>query len=317
MMESLAVDKGWRLQPAWRWLFGIAFLAALGLWVQATLGWQRVLLPWAFMPLQTLFWAWLLVLLSHCARGARVYEQYRVGPRFAFLPLLRLTIIHTSINNLLPMRLGELAFPLLMKRYFNEGLARSGLTLLWIRLLDLHFLGCVFLLLFALRAGGWAWLAPLGWVSGLVPVHFARGRLAARLRGRPGRLPALLRLTLEQIPARFGQHVLCYVWTAVSWSAKVYAFTLILLHFIGLPSWQAVLGVIGGELSSVLPVHGIAGTGSYEAAVVLALLPFGASHDQALLGAVNLHLFLLASTSILGLLALLLPVRRAAKTLGS
>jgi hypothetical protein len=198
-----------------------------------------------------------------------------------------------------------------MKRYFNEGLMRSGFTLAWIRLLDLHFLGLIFLLMLALQAGAWAWLAPLGWLFSLLGLHLVRGYLLGGLRGRPGRLAVLLCLALEQAPADFGRQTRCYFWTAAAWSAKVYAFLLILLHFLDLPSWQAVVGVIGGELSSVLPVHGIAGAGSYEAAVVLALLPLQVNAGQALLGAVNLHLFLLVATTGLGLLALLLPVRRA------
>lgn len=300
---------GWQLQRARQWFFGIALVLVLGWWVQATLGWRQVLQPWAIVPPQTLLRAFLLVSLSHLLRAIRVYEQYSARSPFAFLPLLRLTVIHTAINNLLPMRLGELAFPLLMKCYFNEGLMRSGFTLAWIRLLDLHFLGLVFLLVLAMRAGAWAWLVPAGWLLSLPGLHLVRGCLLGWLRGRPGRPAALLRLALEQAPADFGRQARCYFWTAAAWSAKVYAFALILLHFLDLPSWQAVVGVIGGELSSVLPVHGIAGAGSYEAAVVLALLPLQVNADQALLGAVNLHLFLLVATTGLGLLALLLPAR--------
>jgi uncharacterized membrane protein YbhN (UPF0104 family) len=66
---------------------------------------------------------------------------------------------------------------------------------------------------------------------------------------------------------------------------------------------------MGAELSTVLPFHGIAGSGSYEAAVVAALLPLGVDATAALAGAVNLHLFLLGVTMILGLLAFMLPVR--------
>jgi uncharacterized membrane protein YbhN (UPF0104 family) len=60
----------------------------------------------------------------------------------------------------------------------------------------------------------------------------------------------------------------------------------------------------------VLPFHGIAGSGTYEVAVVGALLPFGVDATAAFAGAVNLHLFVLGMTLILGALALLLPVRR-------
>jgi uncharacterized membrane protein YbhN (UPF0104 family) len=67
---------------------------------------------------------------------------------------------------------------------------------------------------------------------------------------------------------------------------------------------------MGAELSSVLPFHGIAGSGSYELAVVAALLPAGIDASRALAGAVNLHLFLLGVTLILGALAFFLPAGR-------
>ncbi len=66
---------------------------------------------------------------------------------------------------------------------------------------------------------------------------------------------------------------------------------------------------MGAELSSVLPFHGIAGSGSYELAAVAALVPLGVDPKLALAGAVNLHLFLLGTTLILGGLAFLLPKR--------
>jgi uncharacterized membrane protein YbhN (UPF0104 family) len=73
--------------------------------------------------------------------------------------------------------------------------------------------------------------------------------------------------------------------------------------------WRLLIGVLGAELSSILPFHGIAGGGTYELAAVAALVPFGVSPEAALVGAVNLHLFLLGVTLLLGLLALLLPVQ--------
>jgi uncharacterized membrane protein YbhN (UPF0104 family) len=69
-------------------------------------------------------------------------------------------------------------------------------------------------------------------------------------------------------------------------------------------------GVMGAELSSILPIHGIAGSGSYEFAAVAALVPLGVNAKLALAGAVNLHLFLLGATVLLGALAFLLPKPR-------
>jgi uncharacterized membrane protein YbhN (UPF0104 family) len=101
-----------------------------------------------------------------------------------------------------------------------------------------------------------------------------------------------------------------YLWTALTWITKFLSLAAVLRHFLPIDLWQVMLGVMGAELSSVLPFHGIAGSGSYELAAVAALVPFGVEAAAALAGAVNLHLFLLGVTLVLGLLALLLPVRR-------
>ncbi|VAW96580.1 hypothetical protein MNBD_GAMMA20-1008, partial [hydrothermal vent metagenome] len=53
-----------------------------------------------------------------------------------------------------------------------------------------------------------------------------------------------------------------------------------------------------------------AGAGTFEAGVVAALLPFGIDAKTALQAAVNLHLFILGSTLLAGLLSLALPARR-------
>jgi hypothetical protein len=99
-----------------------------------------------------------------------------------------------------------------------------------------------------------------------------------------------------------------YLWTALCWGTKLLAFALVLGHFIDAALWQRLAGVLGAELSSVLPLHGVAGAGSYELTGMAAMVPLGVGVEAALAGAVNLHLFVLGSTLALGGLALLLPV---------
>ncbi|HHM05194.1 MAG TPA: UPF0104 family protein, partial [Gammaproteobacteria bacterium] len=95
-------------------------------------------------------------------------------------------------------------------------------------------------------------------------------------------------------------------WTYVNWLVKLAAFAWVLTLFAPVPAAPALLGVIAGDLTSVLPVHGVAGAGTYEAGVVAALLPLGLDAGAALRGAVNLHLFILASTVLGGAASLLI-----------
>ena len=253
-------------------------------------------------------WLFFLATLSYLVRAVRLYEWFR--PRFSglFLPLLRLTILHNAANNLLPMRTGELVFPWLMKRYFGYGFLDAAAALLWIRILDMHFLGLIAFLILYLRDPSWIWwAAALLWLAGLsILALIGRMGLSPRLDG-PGRLRKIVRQVAGAAPRNPLLIARVYVWTAATWGLKFVAFASVLQHFVPTAFWRVLTGVMGAELSSILPIHGIAGSGSYEFAAVAALVPLGIEPKLALSGAVNLHLFLLGTTLILGAMGFLLP----------
>ncbi|HAO34283.1 MAG TPA: hypothetical protein DCQ84_15245, partial [Candidatus Competibacteraceae bacterium] len=90
---------------------------------------------------------------------------------------------------------------------------------------------------------------------------------------------------LPQTSAAFWR---AWFWTQLNWLVKLAVFAWILRLFAPMPGAAAVMGALGGDLTSVLPVHGIAGAGTYEAGVVAALIPFGIEAKVALAAAVNL-----------------------------
>ncbi len=299
--------RGLRLGGPRDWLLGGLLLIALVLAVALTVGWGPLLAPWRELGLTELLGLLALSALSYGFRAVRVFDYFR--PAFAgrFPTVLRLSILHNVANNLLPMRAGEMVFPWLMGRYFGQGFGNALASLIWIRLLDMHFLGLIACLILYLRQPWIGWpLAGLLWLL-LLPLMARVGRLAPT---GSTRMPARLASTLARAaPVSRRLIARLYLWTALSWTAKFIAFALLLQHFLPLDLWRLLIGVLGAELSSILPFHGIAGGGTYELAAVAALVPFGVSPEAALVGAVNLHLFLLGVTLLLGLLALLLPVQ--------
>jgi uncharacterized membrane protein YbhN (UPF0104 family) len=294
-------------------LIGGALLAALVALIHYRVGWGPLLAPWRAFPPALIAWLFLLTALSYALRAVRVYDWFR--PRFAgqFPAVLRLSVLHNSANNLLPMRAGEMVFPWLMRRYFGHGFLDAAAALLWIRILDMHFLGLMALLILYLRDPWWPWwAAALGWVGGLsVLAQIGRAGGSERLAGG-GRIRRLVRLVAAAAPQDPWLIARAYLWTAGTWTLKFVAFASVLRHFVPVDFWRVLAGVMGAELSSVLPFHGIAGSGSYEIAAVAALVPLGVDPKVALSGAVNLHLFVLGTTLILGALALLLPRPRGA-----
>ena len=299
-----------RLGQARDWVLGGVLLAGLVLAVGLTVGWGPLLAPWLTLDLRVLVGLVLLSALSYALRAVRVYDWFRPRLDGHFPALLRLTILHNTANNLLPMRAGELVFPWLMRRYFGHGFLASGAALLWIRLLDLHFLALIALGIAWLRQPAWVWpVLALAWLAGLGLLGVV-GRRAGGAGFEPadgGAWRQALGLLAGAAPGSNLLVARIYLWTALIWGAKFFAFATLLRHFLPVDLWQALAGVMGAELSSVLPFHGIAGSGSYELAAVAALVPAGVAPEAALAGAVNLHLFLLGVTLLLGPLALLLP----------
>lgn len=289
------------------WLVGATLLAGLLVVVHKTVGWPAMLSPWLTLSPWLLLLAFLLTALSYGLRAIRIFDFFGDLTQGRWLAVLRLSVLHTTANNLLPMRTGEVVFPWLMRRYFGHGFLAAGASLLWIRLMDLHVLGLAGLLVLWLRDPAWVWpLLALAWLA-LLPVTAKLTRYAVHKPVDSGRFWRIARFVAESGPTR--PHLIgrLYLWTALCWLLKLLAFAAVLRHFLSVEFWKVLAGTLGAELSSVLPFHGIAGAGSYELATVVAMVPFGVSATDALSGAVNLHLFVLGSTLILGLLALLIP----------
>ncbi len=300
-------DSGPWTERARDWSLGGILLAIVVAGVALTLGWGPVLAPWRALTPSELLPPIALTALSHCLRGVRIQDYFRPRLRGHFPAVLRLSVLHTTANNLLPMRAGELVFPWLMGRYFGHGFLTATASLVWIRLLDLHFLGLLGIFILSLRHPTWLWsLVALPWLL-LPPIMGLVGRRRPNGQGRLGKAFCLM---IDAAPASAPRVLRIYLWTALIWVSKLLAFALVLRHFLQAEPWEILLGVMGAELSSVLPFHGIAGSGSYELAVMTALLPLGIDAAEALAGAVNLHLFLLGVTLLLGVLALLLPAHR-------
>ncbi|HRD68185.1 MAG TPA: lysylphosphatidylglycerol synthase domain-containing protein [Candidatus Competibacter sp.] len=293
-----------------RLLLGLLLLLLVLAGVQWAIGWNRLLAPWRTISPPTLALTALLTLSSYAARALRLYDYFLPATRGSFTGCFKLTLLHNLFNNLLPMRTGEVSFPVLMSRYFAIPLGRSLAALLWFRLMDLHALAAVALAAVGTHwLSGWsvgllavAWLSLPWWLFRLQPVS-TLAKFGQRLPPRWRARLAGARDGLPQTPATFWR---AWFWTLLNWLVKLVVFAWILQLLAPLPAAAAFLGAIGGDLTSVLPVHGVAGAGTYEAGVVAALLPFGVPAAAALAAAVNLHLFMLGLSLVGGALALLL-----------
>lgn len=292
-------------------LFGIACLLTLIVLVEKYYGWRNMLAPWAGLSPGAVLISVVLLFASYTLRAIRLFHHFYAELRGSFLLCFKLMLQHNMFNNLLPMRGGELSFPILMSRYFQISAGRSVPTLLWFRTLDLHTI-----LGLALAVGFWVqgdsllgllfavWL-PVPWVLFV----FAR-RVGARLTEN-GRLSKWLGMLIEGLPPDVTGLWWSWFWSVLNWLVKLSVFAWVILQFADLSYAAAWVGATVGELTSVLPVNGVAGAGTYEAGVVAGMLPFGVSAHAALPVAVNLHLFILAASVVGGGLAFLMPTTRS------
>lgn len=292
---------------ALRWILASLIFALLILLVEHYYGWAGILAQWSVVDLSDLLLLTLLTLLSYVLRAERVYRyfgQRMQHPRRAYL---KISFLHNALNNFLPMRLGEAAFPLLMKRQFKQSMLSSTAGLVWIRLMDLH----VLLLLAAIALGALlptiGYLALAALIIGPIVIGLFRRRLLALL---PERLQVKLTELEHLLPHSRGLIVATYLQTLIIWIVKLVALTLVLKAFLSIDFISAWVAVTTADLSGVLPIHGIAGSGTYEAAMLAALIPLGFGVEAALSAAINLHIYLLGVSALSVPLALLIPTQR-------
>ena len=294
-----------------KFLFGLLIFLSCVSAVQIYYGWGRMLAPWREAAPAALLATLVLTFVSYALRSLRVYDYFLASLRGRFTLCFKLTLQHNLLNNLLPMRTGEISFPVLMARYFDIPATTSVPVLLWFRLMDLHALIAI-----ALLAVGDAWLAQttllpvtLLWMVLPLAAYLAHHRLARRFAGAAHGSKKFLGKILTSLPQTPREFWRAWLWTWINWLVKLSVFAWVFHLFAPVPWSIAALAAIAGDLTSVLPIHGVAGAGTYEAGIVAALLPFNIAPAVALTAAVNLHLFLLGSTLLGGLVAVFLPGR--------
>lgn len=294
---------------SWKFWVGSGLLLGLVYLVERSFGWSAIIESWKSIAPASLLGALSLMLISYLLRAVRFYDFFHGYCRGHFLLLTRITVLHNFFNNLLPMRSGETAFPLLMKQHFNLPYRHSAPALLWLRLLDLYAL--LVLAMVSLQSllpltdflriliSGALLLAPLM----VLPLQNGVEKF---LHNNPAGWASKILELMHALPKSPWSFVRALFWTLVNWALKLAVYAWLLQQFLPMPFAQSWMGATSGELSSVLPINGVAGAGTYEAGILAGLLPWGADKTAAFAAAVNLHLFVLGSTFVLtGLIALL------------
>lgn len=300
------------------WLVTAATLIAYVAFLEVAFGIRALASELSAIGIAPLLTALILLVATYVVRCWRVADYFPRETEGRFRRLLRLTLVHNLLNIMLPLRSGEASFPLLMRSEFGMPLARATAALLVMRLLDLHAL---------LAAAGiglvigkdWALPALLLWLAFLlspIPIFALKGpilKLSARL---PKRLQTLVDEIENGLPASPVAFLRAWGATLLNWGVKVVVLAWVLRLMDVAPIAASFGGALGGELSSVLPVHAPGGVGTYPAGIVAGTLSFGADASSAALAqigkaAVNAHLLILISAFVgTGLAVLIAPSKK-------
>ncbi len=278
----------------------VTVIAYIG-FIEWLIGWESLLWQWRTLGFLSTVVAVALMLMSYLLRTWRVYDYFQKETAGNFAILFRIIQVHNILNIMLPFRAGEISFPALMKAEFGISFARATSALLVMRLLDLHGLLVAGTLGLVIEHG----LFPVAWFAWILFLLLPAAGYASKTRIfrliaalPPSRLRMLAAEFESGLPANAYLFVRAWIVTLVNWLTKV-AMLATVLGFLGVePLAAAFGGALGGEFSSVLPIHAPGGVGTYPAAITVGALAFGAAEmpgprESLSRASVNLHVLII------------------------
>jgi glycosyltransferase 2 family protein len=303
------VSLGVRLRPA--------RIAAIGgaLLVSALFGYlalRNIRYDETWHALRSIDYLWLFptvsaVAVSVAARAARWRVLFEPGRRPRLWETTKATLLGLFFNSILPLRAGEAARIVALKRYAAVPLAESTATVAVERLFDVLAL---LLLLFVTTP----WLPHVAWLRsaallGIVLLVALIGAIAAvvllgdrpvRLLLRPVmKLPGLHDLDVDRVAVnvnrglsplrRAGHGLLGFAWTVVSWLVIALSIWSLMVGFgLHLSFLAALLATVAVGLAFIVPAAPSA-IGVFEAAAIAATKAYGVPQSQGLAYALALH----------------------------
>ena len=296
-------------------LLTAALILAYAVFVQWIWGWPSILAAWREVGVGGVLLALALLVSTYFVRAHRIKDYFPRETAGRFLWLFRVTQVHNLLNIMLPLRTGETSFPLLMRSEFGVPLAHGTSALLVLRLLDLHALLAAAGIGLAAGTGYAIWACAL-WLAFLFSPLFLfpfRDPVLALARAKLSpEFSALVDEIDDGIPSDLAAFLRAWVLTLLNWGVKVAVLAWVLgLTGVG-PIAACLGGALGGELSSVLPVHAPAGVGTYPAGIAAGAAVFGADKDAQALAvlakaSISTHLLVIVSALVGTGLSLLLP----------
>lgn len=308
-------NRGWIVQ----WGIGIILTGVAVFLLSRVIHWEELVAAFRAIPLTSLLAATGIYLFS---MGLRVWcwhtlLQRRVSFFRAWLGLNE----GYFLNNILPLRMGEVGRSFLIGRRTGLGTLNIFSTVVVERAYDLAFAAAILLstLPFVLKMS-WARPAAIAILviilGGLFSLYLAahnRARLEAWIAVRVRHIPFAERAALPALHSilegfsvltRFELFAVSVLALGLSWGTAVFRDYLILDALSpGAPFWWALLAISASNLGGALPSMA-ASLGTFEGAATGAMVLAGATPEVGLAYALVIHVIHLVFSSIFGLIGL-------------
>lgn len=276
---------------------------------------------------------WVFAALSLCGLLTRaVRYKLLLGSAVGFGTMLLVTATRNFLVDLFPARIGSLSYVYLLNRRLGVAIAPVAASFVLPFVYDLVAMSALIAVAFVVELGRLERAAALGLLIALLAVASAAAllllgplcRYAGEWLTRTSRLAAAGERVLAiaaEIEARRSKRValpllgLSLLIRGIKFSSY-WVLLLAVVHGRGmgpgeLPFWRVFLGVTAAEISAALPVQGIAGFGTYEAAWTLGFTHLGLDRSTAILTGFATHLLSQSLEYSIGVVALATVLMRS------
>jgi hypothetical protein len=299
-------------------LLTVAVFAAMIYWARpgrvvqlfSGLGWRGTL--WLFLIYQT----------TQAFRALRLWGALPGASRPGRITLWGIVSIHQLLNHIMPLRLGELSLPLLLKRFSPVNSSAAVAALVIVRLQEIFVLALIFLVAAAqlgrMTTSGhrieWLTMGVLS-IFGLLVLRAALpaiirglGRLMHRFEQHlPRRGDALRRIDrfLQELSRHLSIH---FPWHKQIWffllTLGIWLNTFFLFHEmlrmsgLHLRFTQTIVGSAFANLTQALPINTIGSFGSMEAGWTLGFSLLGIDAGTALATGLAMHVLIVGFLAV-------------------
>lgn len=274
------------------WLLALVLLFAL----IRHANWNLTLSLLLDLPIATILFCAGVWILSFVFRAIRFQSEWKNAGRIPFIAALRATVLHNAAVLLVPFRVGELGYPVLVRELINVPWQQCVRSLLWLRFQD----GVVLMTLALLILPNISLALRFSILILTVVALLSTRRYWLNLLRSRHFVISQLRTFLHQRSDGWG-----WLWSICNWVCKLLVVSWMIKSLTHLEIIQSLKGALTGELSALLPLTGPAGFGTYEAGVWSGIgLPWS-QLNQLMASIFVTHIFFLSVSLLLALIFVL------------